>query len=172
MKDSGNTEVMKDYALLPNRYGELRKKGELYHAAFMTPEVYELVKVVMGDDSKKIYDSAYLDVCEVNLYSQSDLQRAIASTMGTWRTSVLSNHNRTSFTDEQLSAIITFCSASYLPEFNNARGRMMPLLAEFYGIEYKTVPTIKFKEDKEEDFYSSAFNLLLDYTLYKLSQRI
>lgn len=44
MKDSGNTEVMKDYALLPNRYGELRKKGELYHAAFMTPEVYELVK--------------------------------------------------------------------------------------------------------------------------------
>ena len=171
MKDSGNTEVMKDYALLPNRYGELRKKGELYHAAFMTPEVYELVKVVMGDDSKKIYDSAYLDVCEVNLYSQSDLQRAIASTMGTWRTSVLSNHNRTSFTDEQLSAIITFCSASYLPEFNNARGRMMPLLAEFYGIEYKTVPTIKFKEDKEEDFYSSAFNLLLDYTLYKLSQK-
>ena len=48
---------------------------------------------------------------------------------------------------------------------------MMPLLAEFYGIEYKTVPTIKFKEDKEEDFYSSAFNLLLDYTLYKLSQK-
>lgn len=171
MKDSGNAEVMKDYALLPNRYGELRKKGELYHAPFMTPDVYELVKVVMGDDSKKIYDSAYLDVCEVNLYTQSDLQRAIASTMGIWRTSVLSNNNRTTLTEEQLSALITFCSASHLPEFNNARGRMMPLLANFHGIEYKTVQTIKFKEDKEEDFYSSAFNLLLDYTLCKLSQK-
>ena len=48
----------------------------------MTSEVYELVRVVMGDDSKKLYDPAYLDVCEVNPYSQSDLQRAIASTMG------------------------------------------------------------------------------------------
>lgn len=171
MKDSGNTEVMKDYALLPNRYGELRKKGELYHAAFMTSEVYELVKVVMGDDSKKIYDSTYLDVCEVNLYSQSDLQRAIASTMGIWRTSVLSNHDRKTLTDEQLSALITFCSASYQPEFNNARGRMMPLLANFHCVEYKAVQTIKFKEDKEEDFYSSAFNLLLDYTLCQLSQK-
>lgn len=171
MKESGNAEVMKDYALLPNRYGELRKKGELYHAPFMTPDVYELVKVVMGDDSKKIYDSAYLDVCEVNLYTQSDLQRAIASTMGIWRTSVLSNNNRTTLTEEQLSALITFCSASHLQEFNNARGRMMPLLANFHGIEYKAVQTIKFKEDKEEDFYSSAFNLLLDYTLCKLSQK-
>lgn len=171
MKDSGNAEVMKDYALLPNRYGELRKKSELYHAEFMTPEVFELVKVVMGDDSKKIYDSAYLDVCEVNLYSQSDLQRAIASTMGIWRTSILSNHSRETLTDEQLSAIITFCSASYAPTLNNARGRMMPLLAEFYGMTYKAILTIKFKDCKEEDFYSSAFNLLLDYTLYILSQK-
>ena len=171
MKESGNAEVMKDYALLPNRYGELRKKGELYHATFMTSEVYELVKVVMGEDSKKIYDPAYLDVCEVNLYSQSDLQRAIASTMGSWRSTVLSNQSRTPLTDEQLSALITFCSASYVPESNNTRGRMMPLLAKFHGIDYKPVQTIKFKEDKEEDFYNAAFNLLLDYTLYELSQK-
>lgn len=35
MKDSGNEAVMKDYALLPNRAGELRKKSELYHAVFI-----------------------------------------------------------------------------------------------------------------------------------------
>ena len=151
LKDSGNAEVMKDYALLPNRYGELRKKGELYHAEFMTPEIYELVKVVMGDDSKKIFDSAYLDVCDVNLYTKSDLQRAITSTMGIWRNSVDANNNRMALTDKQLSAIITFCSASYQPELNNVRSRMMPLLAKFYGIEYKAVPTIKFKDDKEKE---------------------
>ena len=171
MKDSGNADVMKDYELLPNRYGELRKKGDLYHATFMTPEVYELVKVVMGDDSKKIYDPAYLDVCEVNLYDQSELQRAITSTMGIWRKSVLSNRDGKTLTEEQLSALITFCSASYLQEFNNARGRMMRLIAEFYGLEYKTVVTIKFRSDKEEDFYGTAFDLLLDYTLCKLSQK-
>ena len=171
MKDSDNAAVMENYALLPNREGELRKKSELYHAAFMTPEVYELVKIVMGDDSKKIYDTTYLDVCEVNPYSQSDLQKAITSTMSNWRTSTLINQEKSTLTDEQLTAMITFCSASYSPEFNNARSRIMPLLAEFYGMEHKTVSTIKFRDDKEEDFYSSAFNLLLDYTLFQLSQK-
>ncbi len=171
MKDSGNEAVMKDYALLPNRAGELRKKSELYHAVFMTSEVYELVRVVMGDDSKKLYDPAYLDVCEVNPYSQSDLQRAIASTMGIWRASALINQEKTALTDEQLTAMITFCSASYLPEFNNIRGRMMPLIAKFYSKDFRILSIIKFKEEKEEDFYSATFNLLLDYTLFLLSQK-
>lgn len=171
MKDSGNADVMKDYALLPNRTGELRKKSELYHAAFMNNEVFELVKVVMGEDSKKIYDTAFLDVCEVNAYSQSDLQRAISATMQNWRTAALTNPRKEPLTDDQLTALINFCSATYLPDFTNARGRMMPLVAEFHNKEYKTITTIKFKDDKEEEFYHSAFNLLLDYTLYQLCQK-
>lgn len=171
MKDSGNADVMKDYALLPNRAGDLRKKTELYHAAFMTNEVFELVKVVMGEDSKKIYDTAFLDVCEVNPYSQSDLQRAISATMQNWRSTTLTNTRKEPLTDDQLTALITFCSATYLPDFANARGRMMPLLAEFHNREYRTAPTIKYKDDKEEEFYQSAFNLLLDYTLYQLCQK-
>lgn len=170
MKDSGNEAVMEDYAMLPNRTGELRKRSELYHAAFMTSEIYELVKVVMGDDSKKIYDPAYLDVCEVNSYSQSDLQKAIALTMDSWRKSALAYQNKIALQDVQLEALITFCSASHLPEFNNARGRMMPLIAKFYGKEYRVLSNIKIKE-KEEDFYSATFNLLLDYTLFLLSQK-
>ena len=51
MKDSGNAKVMEEYPLLPNRAGELRKKNELYNASFMDSTVYDLVKVVMGDDS-------------------------------------------------------------------------------------------------------------------------
>lgn len=171
LKDSGNSDVMKDYALLPNRTGELHKKSELYHAAFMTKEVYELVRVVMGDDSKKIYDTTFLDVCEVNPYSQSDLQRAISATMQNWRNTALTNQRKEALTDDQITALINFCSASCLSDFNNARGRMMPLLAEFHDKEYKAIATIRFKDEKEEDFYLSAFNLLLDYTLYLLCQK-
>jgi hypothetical protein len=172
MKEGGNAEVMEHYALLPNRKGELRKKGELYHAKFMTTEVYDLVKVVMGDDSKKIFDPSYLDVCEVNPYSESDLQKAITSTMQNWRSNVLAEGSEKSLTDNQLSALIKFCSAtSNLSESDNVRGKMMPLIAKFHDVEYKPIQTIKFKDDKEEDFYNSAFNLLLDYTLCKLSQK-
>lgn len=171
MKDSGNAKVMEDYSLLPNRIGELRKKSELYNASFMDSNVYDLVKVVMGDDSKKIYDTTFLDVCEVNPYSQTDLQRAIASTMGNWRTMALNNQIKKSLSDEQLSALINFCSASCMPEFNNARGRLMPLIAKFHEKEFHVINTIRFKVDNEEDFYNAAFNLLLDYTLYILCHK-
>ena len=168
MKDSGNAEVMENYPLLPNRTGDLKKKNELYDASFMDSTVYDLVKVVMGDDSKKIYDRSFHDVCKVNPYVQTDLQRAIASTMSSWRTIALNNNEKKTLTDEQLSALITFCSASCMPELNNARGRMMPLIAEFHEKEFHVVNTIRFKDENEEDFYNAAFNLLLDYTLYIL----
>lgn len=171
MKDSGNAKVMEEYSLLPNRDGELRKKNELYNASFMDSSVYNLVKVVMGDDSKKIYDTSFLDVCEVNPYVQTDLQRAITSTMGSWRTMTLNNQEKKTLTDEQLSTLINFCSASCMPEFNNSRGRMMPLIAKFHGKEFHIINTIRFKTENEEDFYSVAFNLLLDYTLYLLCDK-
>lgn len=170
MKDSGNAKVMEEYSLLPNRSGELRKKNELYNASFMDSDVYDLVKVVMGDDSKKIYDTSFLDVCEVNPYVPADLQRAIASTMSSWRTA-LNNQVKKALTDEQLNALIKFCSASCMTEFNNARGRMMPLIAKFHEKEFHIVKTIRFKSENEEDFYSVAFNLILDYTLYLLCHK-
>lgn len=171
MKESGNTEVMKDYPLLPNRAGELRKKSELYDASFMDSSVYELVKVVMGDDCKKIYDTQFLDVCEVNPYNQADLQKAIASTMSDWRKKTLNNYEKNTLKDEQLCALINFCSATCMPEFNNSRGRMMPLITKFHEKEYNIVKTIRFRTDNEEEFYSAAFNFLLDYTLYQLCQK-
>ena len=171
MKDSGNTNVMKEYPLLPNRDGDLRKKNELYNASFIDASVYDLVKIVMGDDAKKIFDSAFLDVCEVNEYSQTELQKAIASTMGLWRSMTLNNKEKNTLPDEQLSALINFCSASCLSEFNNARGRIMPLIAEFHGKEFHVVKTIRFKTDNEEDFYNAAFNFLLDYTLFTLCNK-
>lgn len=171
MKDSGNAKVMEEYPLLPNRTGELRKKNELYDALFMDSSVYKLVKVVMGDDCKKIYDTQFRDVCEVNPYNQTDLQKAIASTMSEWRKTTLNNDDKNVLTDEQLSALIDFCSATCMPEFNNSRGRMMPLIAKFHEKEFNIVNTIRFRNDNEEDFYSTAFNFLLDYTLYLLCQK-
>lgn len=171
MKESGNTEVMNDYPLLPNRAGELKKKNELYDASFMDSSIYELVKVVMGDDCKKIYDTQFRDVCEVNPYNQTDLQKAIASTMSEWRKTTLNNYDKKLLTDEQLSALIKFCSATCMPEFNNSRGRMMPLIVKFHEKEFNIVNTIRFRTDNEEEFYSTAFNFLLDYTLYLLCQK-
>lgn len=165
LKDSGNEKLMEDYPLLPNRRGELRVRKSLYYGAFMTDEVYELVKEVMGDDEAKMFSPAYLDVCDVNPYTESDLQKAIGNTLQQWRNKTLNQKETSLLSDGQLEALVRFCSATMLTEFKNQRGRMMPILAEFYGREFVTIHTIKFRDDEEEDFYKPAFIFLLDYML-------
>ena len=168
MKDSGNGKVMDEYSLLPNRDGKLYKRLDLYYGEFMTDAVYQLVRVVMGDKAEKMYAPSFLDVCLVNDYSTSGLQKDIAYTMNIWRNKTLSANPSVELDDDELDALLEFCSATHLSEFKNQRGRIMPLIAQFYGKDFAPVPTIKYREDEEEEFYKPAFNLLLDYTLSRV----
>ena len=169
MKDSKNEKVMETYALLPNRKGELRTKALLYHGDFMTDDVYKLVSGVMGDEAGKVYDKTFLDVTAVNPYTEADLQKDINANIMKLRNATVGSKSPRDLTTEELTALLTFCSASYLQEFSNQRGRMMPILCEFYNQTFAKVDTVKFREDEEEEFYKSAFNFLLDYTLCKVS---
>ena len=169
MKDSKTEKVMESYALLPNRMGELRTKGTLYYGEFMTDDVYRLVSGVMGDEAKKIYDKAFLDVTEVNPYTEAELQKDITANINKLRTASLNIAVKKSLSTEELSSIVKFCSASHLADFNNQRGRMMPILCEFYNHPFAKISICKFRNDDEEEFYKSAFNFLLDYTLYQVS---
>ena len=171
LKDSGNEKLMDEYALLPNRKGELRLRNSLYYGAFMTDEVYVLVKNVMGDDEAKMFSPAYLDVCTVNPYTKNDLQKAIGNTIQQWRNQTVNSQECGNLSDVRLDSLIKFCSATMLADFKNQRGRMMPILAEFYDKEFVIIPTIKYREDEEEEFYKPAFNYLLDFTLAQVCKK-
>lgn len=171
LKDSGNEKLMDEYALLPNRKGNLCLKNALYYGDFVTNDVYELVKTVMGDDETKMFNPQYLDVCTVNPYTKGDLQKAIGNTVQQWRNQTLNRQNGGSLTEEQLDSLIKFCSATMLTDFKNQRGRMMPILTELYEKEFVVISTIKYREDEEEEFYKPAFNFLLDYTLAQICKK-
>ena len=169
LKDSGNSKMMEDYPLLPNRNGQLRKRGDLYYGDFMDNDVFNLVCTVMGDDAAKMYDPQYLKVSEVNTYSKNNLYKDIKGTIDSWRSRVLDNNS--SLTDNQLDALIKFCSATAMEDFKNQRGKIMRILPEFYDRVFSQVATIKFRDDDEEEFYKPAFNLLLDYTLSQICKK-
>ena len=167
MKENGKLEtIVNEYPLLPNRNGMLRKRGELSHGDFMSNEIYELVKVVMGSDADTMFDRDFLDICEVGNYTTDNLRRAINSTMGDWRRKTLKDN--IPLTVSESDALIRFCSASSQDDFNNQRGRLMPILTPFYGVAFEQKRVIKLQEN-EEDFYDVPFNLLLEYTLLKIS---
>ena len=169
MKDGKNEKVMESYALLPNRKGDLRTKSTLYHGDFMSDDVYSLVSGVMGDEAGKVYDKTFLDVTTVNPYTEADLQKDINANIMKLRNATVGSKTPRDLTDAELTSLLKFCSASHLPEFNNQRGRMMPILCEYYNQTFSKIDTIKFRAEEEEDFYKPALNFLLDYTLYQIS---
>lgn len=175
MQASGNENVMEKYALLPNREGNLRKKSELRNAGFMNDEVYSLVKTLMGKDAEDILDPNFRDICTVGEYKTDDLKKSISEIMKSWRRTLGADKDDFPMLKENngnLSALITFCSAFHIENPNNSRSRMMPMIARYFNKEYHPVITIRFTEQTqdEENFYSSAYNLLLDYTLFCVNE--
>lgn len=167
--DSENAGLLDDYELLPNRKGNLKKRGELRQGDFMTPPLYALTELLMGSDADRMIDLAYNGIGKAANYKPEDLQRAISQTVTQWRNSTLGN-NKIPLTTEQLNALIEFCSATSQSEFNNYRGRMMSHRVKVHGTTLTKREQPKVIE-KEDDFYNPAFNLLLDYTLYVISTK-
>lgn len=167
--DSDNTALLDDYELLPNRKGNLKRKGDLRHGDFMTASLYALTEMLMGSDADRMIDISYNDIGKVATYKSEDLQRSISQTISQWRTVSLGS-NKTPLTTEQLDALIAFSSATSQTEFNNYRGRMMPWIVRIHKKQFARHDQPKIVE-KEDDFYNPVFNLLLDYTLYVISQK-
>ncbi len=171
LKDSENGKLMEEYPLLPNRKGDLCLRSSLYYGDFMTDNVYQLVNMMMGDAAAKMFEPTFLDVSAVNPYNIEDLRRDITNTIGVWRKNTIDHQPFGLLVDDNLDALIQFCSASYMKDLTNQRGRMMRLLVKFYQRDFEMVSTIKYLENNEEDFYKPAFNFLLDYTLSLLCQK-
>lgn len=168
LKDSGNESLYDSYALIPNRAGTLCLRQNLRHGDFMNDQLYKLTSPLMGDDAAKMLDITYLSLANFTEYIVSDLHNAIMVTMSKWRRSSLDQNVKQPLTEKQVTALIDFCSATSQDEFTNFRGKIMTELPTYYGKKFSKNYLPK-QEDKEEDFYSSAFSLLIDYTLYQIS---
>lgn len=167
--DSDNAALMDDYELLPNRKGNLKKKGDLRYGAFMTAELYSLTELLMGSDASRMIDPSYNDIGRVGSYKGEDLQRSINQTIGQWRKISLGT-NKEKLSVDQLNALITFCLATSQSDFSNYRGRMMKHIVKIFNKEFTIINQPKLVEN-EEDFYNPAFNFLLEYSLYTLSTK-
>lgn len=168
LKENEKNKFFEDLPLIPNRLGVLRKKGELGYGNFMTDSLYDLVAPLMGDDVNKMIDPKFLDICSISAYEVVNLHNAITGTMGRWRNLCLSMSSAQPLSDQQVMALIAFCSASSQNDSTNYRQRMMGVLPGVFGkvAPFTYQPRL---EEKEEEFFSSSFNLLLEYTLKVIS---
>lgn len=170
LDESENKTALDTYALFPNRDGKLCKRGALKRAQFIDDKAYELLHLLLGDNAAEIIDEEYAEIAGVESWTEKKVHDAINTTVDNWRNKCLRASEKEKLTDEQLSALIRFCSATSQESNENIRGRLMQILPKVYGREFvrEYLPKL---EERGEELYTSAFWMLTEYTLLTIANK-
>ena len=184
LKELGQTgsDLLAKYALIPNREGELRKTGDLKDASDITKELYALSKPLLGPRACKLVDTEYADIAALPKYSRTSLKDDLKLELDNLRKKTIKRVNSTYYTPNPISLneatelgvkladLIKFCSAFPKEGIDTFRSRILPIICRFDAENYEPslIPALA---DDEVDFYSSAFNYLVDNTLFVLSRK-
>ena len=185
LKELGQTgsDLLAQYALIPNREGELHKTGDLKEASDITKELYSLSKPLLGQRARKLVDTDYADIATLPVYGRTSLKDDLKLEIDELRkktikrisTSYSSTPNPISLNEAtglgiDLADLIKFCSAFPKDGTDTFRSRILPTLCRIYEVKYEPsiIPALS---DDEADFYSSVFNYLIDNTLFVLSRK-
>ncbi|GAA6530468.1 hypothetical protein LPYR103PRE_24410 [Segatella asaccharophila] len=181
LKELGETGInlLKSKALIPNRGGILKKSGELRDGKSITTELYDIAKPILGTRADKLVDTEYADIVALIEYTRTDLRDEIKSTIDNLRRltfNYISDGINSPKLLEELNNTVTitnlvcYCSAFTSVESTSYRARLMPVICELYGIDYKpiVIPSI---DNEEPDLYLSAFSFLVENTMLMLSHK-
>lgn len=186
LKELGQTgsDLLAKYALIPNREGELRKTGDLKDAQDITNELYLLSRPLLGQRAYKLVDTEYADIAVLPKYDRASLRDDLKLEIDDLRRKTIRRVNSSYYgtTPDPISLneavglgiklvdLIKFCSAFPKEDTDTFRSRILPIICRINGEQYEpsVIPALT---DDEADFYSSAFNYLVDNTLFVLSRK-
>lgn len=178
------TDLMKKYPLIPNRKGMLCKLDYLSVGKTISKELYAIAYPIIRERGDIIVDIDYEDVCDRNEYTRINLRDDIGSAIDNLRKQTLeridinnpNSYNQQLLNDLQdstkIEELITYCSAFPTEPPTGFRADIMPVIAEFYGIEFKPIhiPNEKTEDSSQPaDLYTRAFNYLVEHTMFKIS---
>ncbi|MBO6220569.1 MAG: hypothetical protein J6N46_01410, partial [Bacteroidales bacterium] len=186
LKELGQTgtEILARYSLIPNREGNLCKTVDLKDAVDITKELYTLSRPLLGQRASKLVDIEYADIAILPKYGRTNLKedlkneiddlrrktikRVSSSYYGTTANPISLNEATSLGID--ISDLLKFCSAFPKEGTDTFRARILPIICRIYKKQYEPSLIPALSED-EADFYSSAFNFLIDNTLFVLSRK-
>lgn len=173
LKETGNDSLFARHALIPNRDGMLCTQGSLKYWRDMTDDLYDRMKVLMGNGARDMVDPRIieLDIANVGDYDVEALKKDIANTLAQWRNTTIGAESGGCLARHELDALIDVCSAFASDNPDNLRSRLMGPLVEIHGRTYGCQKTDRLMADEEDRFYKPIFNFLVEYTLYVLSKK-
>ena len=167
---AGYLEFFDKYPLLPNREGDLKKRGELRNAESITKELYGLVKNVDETICIKMVDEKFAEIIELTPYTRQQLREELNSTVKKkeeeyWK---LQKKPYDKYFEKNLIAL---CSTFQTENGESKRNKLMPIICRFEGIEYeeKIIPACV-DDAPGFDLYRQIFLSLAENQMMKIDQ--
>ena len=168
------TQFFEKYELIPNREGELRKRGDLRDARAIPPKLYDLVQAVEPNICKKMVDTKFQDIIKLNPYTRQNLREELNDIVGEkentcWKNSVTPQPYGGDFE----KSIINLCSAFTTQNGDSKRNKLMPIIYRFEGIkDYEEIYIPADEEDQNGfDLYRQVFKSLVENQMMKISTK-
>ena len=167
IKEIKQETLFDEFALIPNREGELRKRKELKVGTTIPDALYAIARPIITTELDKVVDPAFADISEFTEYTRADLRDQVSS--------ALRENRMENWDDDALEPVkykIDYCSAFVTESSNSLRWRLMPIICELFGYSFEsiTIPNEPNDGDKEPvKLYDTCFNYLVEDTMNYIS---
>lgn len=176
-------DIYENFALVPNREGVLCFRSKLRNGKTIYKDLYQLARPILEEKLDCLIDEQYADLSEFTEYTRSDLQNDMtAKTTALRKLTFARQSDPISIEDLEngknlLNAFINYCYA--FPNINTTslRKEIVPIIYKIYKNDEDALkPHIISNEGSyingsTIDIYESAFNYLLDNTLFAISKK-
>ena len=176
-------DIYDNIALIPNREGTLCFRGRLRNGKTIFNDLYQLARPILKEKLDCLVDEQYADLYEFTEYTRSDLQNDMTAKMTALRKVTFSNQSNKipveelENGEELLYALMEYCYAFPNYSTTSLRKEIVPVIYKIYKKDEKGLqPHIisnegSYVKGNAIDIYESAFNYLLDNTLFTLSRK-
>ena len=168
--EAGFTDFFDKYPLLPNREGDLKKRGELRNAKPITGDLYSLVKNIDMSICTKMADEKYAEIVELTTYTRQQLREELNTTVKRKEEEYWKSQKK-AYDGMFEQNIIAFCSTFQTEKGESKRNKLMPIICRFEGVEYNERIIPAWEEDPQGfDLYRQVFLSLVENQMMKIDQ--
>ncbi len=163
-----NSNVFKEYALIPNREGKLMIRSQIYNASDIPSWLYKIAKELIIEDTSRFVDMAFEDIGDFTPFSRNDLSKSINDHLSQLRKDYLDKglcyDNAILCSLAKLSLIFK----SGTPQ--TIRSATMSVICEHLGIECATM-VLPSLDSSERDISLLPFKHLVENMLLEISKK-
>lgn len=162
LKECKQNHYFEEKALIPNREGERKIAKDLRNAKDIPEELYSICHQLFPTSTCSFVSIAYTELYDLVEYRREDLKKDINHFTSSLK-------NQSSWSDDILSALLRYCSIFPTQEGSSTRDKAMPFICKLHGHPYKRqyIPPLPgIGTDKEQDLYRTAFDVLVEYSLW------